>query len=93
MGTSLLFDPRESSTLVENFQQKNYHQFSCTIIRKVLEAKTFPAHEPLIVNALMEVTSNVLDRFDLEEADQESILLLSTGLYNLLLQVECIEAD
>jgi 20S proteasome alpha/beta subunit len=93
MTTDLLFDQRESSTLVENFQNQNYHQFSCTIIRKVLETKKYHDNEPLIVNALMEVMSNVLERFKQAEADDESIMQLSSALYNLLLQVECVEVD
>ena len=91
MTTNLLFDQRETSALVENFQQRNYHQYSCAIIRKVLEAKSFSTHEPLIVHALMEVTGNVLDRYQLVEADEEAILQLSAGLYDLLLRVECVE--
>jgi hypothetical protein len=78
---------------VENFQAQNYHQFSCTIIRKVLETKAYDKHEPLVVNALMEVMGNVLEQFKQFEADQAGILQLSNGLYNLLLQVECVEAD
>ena len=89
----MLFNPKESSSLVEQFHLQNYHQFSCTIIRKVLETKTFHSHEPLVVDALMGVMSNVLDQFKHVEADDESILHLSQGLYNLLLQVECVEAN
>ena len=93
MTASPLFDERESSTLVEQFQNQDFHQFSYTIIRKTLEAKKFDRHEPLIVNALMEVMNNVLDNFKEFEADRDSILQLSGGLYNLLLRVECVEAD
>ena len=93
MTAELLFDQRESSTLIENFQSQNYHQFSCTIIRKVLETKKYHKQEALIVNALMEVMSNVLEQFKQAEADDKSILQLSCALYNLLLQVECVEVD
>lgn len=93
MTPSLLFDERESSTLVTQFNNQDYHQFSCTIIRKTLDSKKFSKNEPLIVNALMEIMNNVLDQFKQVEADPDSILKLSSGLYNLLLQVECVEAD
>ncbi|HEX8426248.1 hypothetical protein [Hymenobacter sp.] len=93
MSTHLLFNQQESSTLVENFQNENYHQYSCTIIRKVLETKSYHEHEPLVVNALMEVMSNVLSKFKQAESDRDSILQLSNALYNLLLQVECVEAN
>ncbi|WP_324674315.1 hypothetical protein [Hymenobacter sp. GOD-10R] len=93
MTASLLFNEHESSTLVEQFQNQDYHQFSYTIIRKTLEAKNYNEHEPLVVNALMEVMNNVLDNFKQLEADKDAILNLSVGLYKLLLQVECVEAD
>ncbi|UOQ66136.1 hypothetical protein [Hymenobacter volaticus] len=93
MSAHLLFNSQETSSLVENFQSQNYHQYSCTIIRKVLETKSYHEHESLVVNGLMEVMSNVLDKFKHVEADEDGILQLSDGLYNLLLRVECVEAD
>ncbi|OUJ76112.1 hypothetical protein [Hymenobacter crusticola] len=93
MTPSLFFNERESSTLVEQYQNQDYHQFSYTIIRKTLETKNYDKHEPLIVNTLMEIMNNVLDNFKQLEADPEAILKLSDGLYKLLLQVECVEAN
>ncbi len=92
MSTHLLFNQQESSALIENFQNQNYHQYSCTIIRKVLETKSYHEHEALVVNALMEVMSNVLDKCKQVQADKEAIIKLSDGLYHLLLRVECVEA-
>lgn len=92
MSTHLLFNSQETSTLIENFQNQNYHQYSYAIIRKVLETKSYHEHEGIVVNGLMEVMSNVLDRFKHVEADEDGILQLSDGLYNLLLRVECVEA-
>ena len=92
MSTHLLFNPQEASSLVENFQNRNYYQYSCTIIRKVLEIKSYHEHEALVVNGLMEVMSTALDKFKHVEADEDGILQLSDGLYNLLLRVECVEA-
>ncbi|WP_375438188.1 hypothetical protein [uncultured Hymenobacter sp.] len=93
MSTHLLFNPQEASSLVENFQNRNYHQYSCTIIRKVLETKSYHEHEARVVNSLMEAMSNVLDKFKHVEADEDGIFQLSDGLYNLLLEVECVEAE
>jgi len=93
MTTALPFNQFESATLIENYQRENYYQFSYAIIRKVLEVKNYNENEPLVVNALMEVTGNVLGNLSPAEADKEFILQLSTGLYNLLLQVECVEAN
>ncbi|WP_022825012.1 hypothetical protein [Hymenobacter norwichensis] len=87
------FNQQESSALLVNFQQQNYHQFSYGIIRKVLEAKHYHSNESLVVNALMEVMGNVLDQFKVADADPEFVQQLSAGLYNLLLQVECVEAN
>jgi len=93
MTSTVLFDEQEASTLVKQFQNQDFHQYSYSIIRKTLEAKQYDKHEPLIVNALMEIMNNVLDNFKEYEADRESILQLSNGLYNLLMRVECVEAD
>lgn len=92
MSTHLLFNSQETSALIENFQNQNFHQYSYTIIRKVLETKSYHEHEGIVVNGLMEVMGNVLDRFKHVEADEDGILQLSDGLYNLLLRVECVEA-
>ena len=87
------FSQQESSALLANFQQQNYHQFSYGIIRKVLESKQYHNNEPLVVNALMEVMGNVLDQFKVADANPEFVHQLSAGLYNLLLKVECVEAN
>ena len=92
MTTNTLFNEREASALVQHFQNQDFHQYSYSIIHKTLKAKNYDKHESLVVNALMVMMNNVLEDFKNLEADSSSILLLSEGLYNLLLQVECVEA-